>query len=442
MNINKLIPLVSMFILGCSLTSIEDKSKVSTSSKPVITSTSTMQTTTTPSPIVNKIEELKSIEKFDGKIAFLGYLDSSGKLSDNDPYKEKKLFTEIYTAEGKNPIPKKITNLKSSIGDILWSHNGTKIAFLKEGNIFTIDYYSQEIKQLTNNEKNTSIREIVWSPDDKYIAFTFVNNPTNNKNYATNIETYQINIVSVEKNTIEEIKTNFDTKQYITNLNWSSFDNSIYFRIVGIESRDVYKHDFNKKETSLFFKNILGIFVQGKNFIFLQSQIEENKNSINLNLYDLSNLTTKKLLKSNQLYTPDLSDTRYEGSPEIIFSRSRGPTISPDNKKILFMGITYRESSELNRWFYPYVFDLEKNTLKRIFTKSWKEISNLEYVHTNQNWSPDSNSVVLDMYYSEKRIERFQNLNINTETTEIKTNFDSILGENCNCYSNIIWSDK
>ena len=437
MNINKLIPLVSMFILGCSLTSIEDKSKVSTSSKPAITSTPNVEISTKPSPIENKIEELKPIEKFEGKIAFLGYLDSSGKLSDNDPYKEKKLYTEIYTVEGKNPIPKKLTNLKSPIGDILWSHNGTKIAFIKEGNIFTIDYYSQEIKQLTNNEKNTSIREFVWSPDDKYIAFTFVIDPINGKNNISKIEKYQIKLINIENNIIEELKNNFDIKESINNLNWSSFDNSLYFRVL----LDVYKYNFIKKETNLLMKNISGIFVKDKNLIFSEKNVTSNEE---LKLYDLSNSTIKTLINTKKLLKGNTDE-----SPKILLPSASSyifrANFSPDNKKILFTGQTYNFATGPSNLYYPYIFDIEKNILITLIKEPLEKISSLQYSASSQNWSPDSKQIIIDIEYSffdyKKELKPISKIfNIESEKP-IKT-FDSILGENCNCYSNIIWSDK
>jgi Tol biopolymer transport system component len=100
------------------------------------------------------------------------------------------------------------TGLKPNI-----SNNGTKIAFMNQNNLFTMDINGSNIKRLTNyyDPSGVYLENFSWSQDDSGILFDY-----------NDISDYKYHISKIENNSTTELYSSVeDSLLYINNMKWS-----------------------------------------------------------------------------------------------------------------------------------------------------------------------------------------------------------------------------
>ena len=77
--------------------------------------------------------------------------------------------TQIYLVPSTGGEPRQLTGGESSATSPRWSPDGRLIAFVRDGQIHTLDVAGGETRRVTNI--STGASDPVWSPDGRLIAF-------------------------------------------------------------------------------------------------------------------------------------------------------------------------------------------------------------------------------------------------------------------------------
>jgi len=308
--------------------------------------------------------------------------------------------------------------LNKTVYHLEWSPDGTKILFGNKD--FAIFYYDLESKklvkiaesnQLKNDEFYWEISDYSWSPDSKWIAYSFVHYNRNSVIY----------LYSIEKK-----KSFAITSDFYDNLNPSFDANGKYLYFLSYRNFDVRMDVFEDNHVILNPVKVMVVQLRDNQPPPFSEESEESENDAEFKI-DIKNI-------QDRIYSLPVSAGNY-------FFLKAG------NGKVTWASTDYFGESEYEEIFKPggrakwslHIFDMAEKEEKVISEKisDWKLSANRKYAIVQKNGNYYSSS--LKSMFGSKRMGKRINLNDMKYTVKVREEWTQIFNDTWRWYRDFFY---